>query len=61
VWICNKNGAGDTESEIFKASLDEVLSQYVDINGQGSKEPMERRFMGSGCYKINDYGSREPY
>lgn len=31
MWICNKNGAGDTESEIFKASLDEVLSQNVDI------------------------------
>ncbi|CAB4434595.1 unnamed protein product [Rhizophagus irregularis] len=31
LWICNKNRAGDTESEIFKASLDEVLSQNVDI------------------------------
>ncbi|CAB4477376.1 unnamed protein product [Rhizophagus irregularis] len=37
LWICNKNRAGDTESEIFKASLDEVLSQNVDIMDKDQK------------------------
>ncbi|PKY56975.1 hypothetical protein RhiirA4_477669 [Rhizophagus irregularis] len=54
IWICNKNDAGDTESELFKASLDEILNRRY--SGQGPKESMERRFMGSSCYKI-----REPH
>uniref|UniRef100_U9UWT6 Uncharacterized protein n=1 Tax=Rhizophagus irregularis (strain DAOM 181602 / DAOM 197198 / MUCL 43194) TaxID=747089 RepID=U9UWT6_RHIID len=51
----NSNGKEETWEHIWICNKNDAGD--TRYNGQGPKESMERRFMGSSCYKINDHGS----